>query len=319
MMDNMLGKLLRSFGVSCHEEEVRKAIIDELKDVNCDIKEDKMGNLIVKIGKGAEKFMFCAHIDEIGLIITYIEDNGFIRVGSIGDFNTADVVHNLVRFENGTIGKVASTKTNPEIGDLYIDIGVSSRQEALKKVIEGDVACFQGEALELGNNIVSPRLDNRVGCYILLRLIKEFKETDKELYFVFSSQAELGGRGARAASFAIEPDYCVVVDLEEAGDCIGGKGNIKLGAGPVITVMDRSLIMHHEIKGKLESIAEQNNISVQYASVNRITDGGAVHKEKSGVKTGVVSVPCRYNHSVSEMVCSDDIEKTIELLRGLIE
>jgi endoglucanase len=317
-MDNMLSRLLSSFGVSGHEDEVRKAIIDELKDVKCEIKEDKMGNLIIKLGEGSEKLMLCAHMDEIGLIATFVEDNGFIRVGSIGDFNIADVVHNLITFENGTLGKVAAAKTNAEIGDLFIDIGVSTREEALKKVREGEVACFLGDALELGNNIISPGLDNRVGCYILLKLIKELKETNKELYFVFSSQAELGGRGARAASFAIEPDYCIVVDLEEAGDSIGGKGNIKLGGGPVLTVMDRSLIMHHEIKESLEGAAKENNIEVQYASVNRISDGGAIHKEKSGVKAGVVSVPCRYNHSISEMVCISDIEKTVELLKNLL-
>ena len=317
-MDKILSRLLSSFGVSGHEEEVRKVIIDELKDVKCDIKEDKMGNLIVKIGEGPEKLMLCAHMDEIGLIATFIEDNGFIRVGSIGDFNTADVVHNLITFENGTLGKVAAAKANAEIGDLFIDIGALSREEALKKIREGDVACFLGDAVELGSNIISPGLDNRVGCYILLRLIKELKQTNKELYFVFSSQAELGGRGARAASFAIEPHHCIVVDLEEAGDSIGGKGNIKLGAGPVLTVMDRSLIMHHEIKESLEAAAKENNIAVQYASVNRITDGGAIHKEKSGVKTGVVSVPCRYNHSISEMVCINDIENTVELLKNLI-
>lgn len=317
-MDVMLKRLLSSFGVSGHEEEVRKIIIDELKDAKCEIKEDKMGNLIVKIGKGSEKFMFCAHMDEIGLIVTFIEDNGFIRVGSIGDFNAPDIVHNFVKFENGVLGKIAAAKSSPEIGDLFIDIGAKSREEALKKVREGDVACFLGDAVEVEKSIISPGLDNRVGCYILIRLIKELKETNKELYFVFSSQAELGGRGARAASFAIEPDYCVVIDLEEAGDVIGGKGNIKLGSGPVLIVMDRSLIMHYEIKERLEAAAKEKSIAVQYASVNRITDGGAIHKEKSGVKTGVVSVPCRYNHSISEMVCMEDVEKTIELLKALI-
>ncbi len=317
-MDSMIKRLLSSFGVSGHEDEVRKIIIDELKESTCEIKEDKMGNLIVKLGEGAEKLMLCSHMDEIGLIITFIEDNGFIRVGSVGDFNTADVVHNIIRFENGVLGKVGAAKANPEIGDLYIDIGVSSREEALKKVREGDVACFLGDAVEIENKLISPGLDNRVGCYILLRLIKDLKKTDKELYFVFSSQAELGGRGARAASFAIEPDSCIVVDLEEAGDSIGGKGTIKLGKGPVLTVMDRSLIMHHEIKDRLETAAAEKNIAIQYASVSRITDGGAIHKEKSGVKTGVLCVPCRYNHSISEMVCVEDIEKTIELLKELL-
>lgn len=317
-MDSILSRLLSSFGVSGHEDNVRKTIMEELKDISCDVKEDKMGNLIVKVGEGSEKLMFCAHMDEIGLIVTFIEDNGFIRVGSIGDFNAAEIVHNLVEFENGTIGKVAAAKDNPEIGDLFIDIGAKDRDEALKNVKEGDVASFLGDAAELENNIIGPGLDNRVGCYILLRLIKEIKKSSKELYFVFSSQAELGGRGARAASFEVEPDFCIVVDLENAGDAIGGKNNLKLGAGPIITVMDRSLIMHHEVKEMLESTAKKKEIQVQYAAVNRITDGGTIHKEKCGVKTGVVSVPCRYNHTVSEMVCMEDVEKVIELLKGLV-
>lgn len=317
-MDSTLSRLLLSFGVSGHETNVRETIINELKGINCKIKEDKMGNLIVKIGEGAEKFMFCAHMDEIGLIASYIEDNGFIRVGNIGDFNANDVVHNFIKFENGVIGKIAATKDNPEIDDLFIDIGVKNREEALNKVQEGDVAAFLKNTIEIDNNIIGCGLDDRVGCYILIRLIKEIKETDKELYFVFSSQAELGGRGARAASFEIEPDYSIVVDLEESSDIIGGKGNIKIGEGPVLTVMDRSLIMHHEIKEKLENAAKNNNISIQYTASKRFTDGGTIHKEKCGVKTGVVSIPCRYNHSVSEMVSIEDIENTIKLLKGLM-
>ncbi len=317
-MEDMLRRLLTSFGVSGHETDVRRVIIDELKDTKCDIREDAMGNLIVKLGQGKEKFMFCAHMDEIGLIATFIDDKGFVRVGSIGDFKAGDVVHNLVRFENGIIGKVAAAKESPEIGDLFIDIGSSSREEALKKIVEGDVASFLGDAVELEKKLISPGLDDRIGCYILLRLIKEIKHSDKELYFLFSAQAELGGRGARAASFAVEPDYCVVVDLEDTGDAIGAKGNISLGLGPVVTVMDKSLIMHHEIKERIEAAAKDKNIALQYTSVSRFTDGGAIHKEKSGVKTGVISVPCRYNHSISEMVALEDVEKTIELLKALV-
>lgn len=317
-MDIMLEKLLTSFGVSGHEKEVRKAIIDELKDCKCDIREDKLGNLIVRIGNGQQKIMLCAHMDQIGVIATYVEDNGFIRVGSLGDFNCSDVVHNFVRFENGIIGKVAASKENPEIGDLFIDIGKASRDEVIKLVHEGEVACFIGHAAAIDNRVVSPGLDNRVGCYILLRIIKEIKELNSEVYFVFSTQAELGGRGARAASFSIEPDYCYVVDLEAAGDFIGGKGNIKLGKGPIVTVIDKSLIIHHEIKEFIENAAKEKNIELQYALSDRLSDGGAIHKEKTGVKTGVISVACRYNHSVSEMVSLEDVEKTIELLKGLL-
>ncbi|MFL0248659.1 M42 family peptidase [Candidatus Clostridium stratigraminis] len=317
-MDNMLERLITSFGVSGHEDKVREVILDELKDCNCDVREDKLGNLIVKIGEGQEKIMFCSHMDQIGLIATYVEDNGFIRVGSLGDFNCLDIVHNLIKFENGTVGKIVAAKDNPEIGDLFVDIGKSTREEAVKLVKEGEVAGFIGHTVEIDDKLLSSGLDNRVGCYILLRLIKEIKKVNREAYFVFSSQAELGGRGARAASFAIEPDYCIVVDLEAAGDYIGGKGNIKLGKGPIVTVIDKGLIMHHEVKEIIEKTASEKNIELQYALSDRLSDGGTIHKEKTGVKTGVISVPCRYNHTISEMVNLEDIEKTIELLKGLI-
>lgn len=317
-MDKVLERLISSFGVSGHEDKVREVILDELKDCNCDIRKDKLGNLIVKIGEGQEKIMFCSHMDQIGLIATYVEDNGFIRVGSLGDFNCSDIVHNLVRFENGTVGKIVAAKDNPEIGDLYVDIGKASREETCKLVKEGEVAGFIGHTVEIEDKLLGSGLDNRVGCYILLRLIKEIVKVNKEVYFVFSSQAELGGRGARAASFAVEPDLCIVVDLEAAGDYTGGKGNISLGKGPIVTVIDKGLIMHHEVKELIEKSASEKNIDLQYALSDRISDGGTIHKEKNGVKTGVVSVPCRYNHTISEMVSLNDIEKTIELLKGLI-
>lgn len=316
-MDTVLNKFLSAFGVSGHEEEVRKVIIEELNDIECHMEEDKMGNLIVKLGEGNEKLMFCAHMDEIGLIATYIEDNGFIRVGSVGDFKPSDVVHSFVKFENGTIGKVGTTKQNPEIGDLFVDIGITEREEALKRLKEGATACFLGDAVEIEDKIIAPGLNNRVGCYILLRLIKELKGSSKELYFVFSAQAELGGRGARAAAFSIEPEYAVVVDLEESGDIVSPRNNIKIGNGPVLTVMDRSLIIHHEVKEMLQKAAEDKKIALQYAAVDRISDGGTIHKEGIGIKTGVLSVPCRYNHTTSEMVSMKDIENTIELLKAV--
>lgn len=316
-MDVMLEKLLNAFGVSGHEGEVREVILEELKGIDCNVKEDKMGNLIVKLGSGTEKIMFCAHMDEIGLIATYIEDNGFVRVGSIGDFKPGNMVNNFTMFKNGTMGKIAATKAEPEIGDIFIDLGIKGREEVLKVVKEADTACFIGEALEVGKNIISPGLDNRIGCYILLRMIKEIKDTNKEVYFVFSTQQELGGRGARAAAFAIEPDYCVVIDIEQAGDVIGGEGNIALGAGPVVSIMDRTLIMHHEIKEMLDKAAG-SDIKLQYTYSTSITDGGTIHKEAGGIKTGVVSVPCRYKHTVSEMVCLEDVEAVIKLLKNLV-
>lgn len=317
-MDNILQNLLNAFGVSGHESKVREAIKTSITNKKCEIKEDKMGNLIVKIGSGKEKLMLCAHMDEIGVIATYIEDNGFVRIGSVGDFKAEDVLHKFVKFEGGILGKIASSKGNPDISDLFVDLGLSKKDEVKKNLREGDVGCFLSDAIEVEDNIIAPNLDNRIGCYILIRLINEIEETDKELYFVFSTQQELGGRGARAAAYSIMPDYCLVLDMEEANDIIGGNGNIGLKNGPVISVMDKTLIMHHEIKELLEKAASEGNIEVQYTISKSITDGGTIHKEGAGIKTGTVLVPCRYKHTTSEMVSLKTVESTIDLLKRTI-
>jgi len=317
-MDIMLQKLVSAFGVSGREEEVRRVISEELKDTNCDIKQDKMGNLIVKLGSAANKIMFCAHMDEIGLIATYIEDNGFVRVSNIGGIHPCEIVHNLVVFQNGTIGKVGAAKSEPKIEDLFIDLGVASREEALKKIKEGDTACLLSDGMEVEDKIMSPCLDDRIGCYILLRIIKEIKESKSELYFVFSTQEELGGRGARAAAYTIKPDYCIVIGTQEAGDYIGGEGKLELGKGPIIKIKDRTLIMHHEIKEMLEHAAQKAEVKIQYGISNGSTDGGNIHKENGGIRTGVLSIPCRYTHSISEMISMKDVEDTINLLKELI-
>ncbi|MBU3146175.1 M20/M25/M40 family metallo-hydrolase [Clostridium sp. CF012] len=323
-MDIMLQKLVSAFGVSGREEEVREVIREELKDIDCNIKEDKMGNLIIKLGQdevkasGAQKIMFCAHMDEIGLIATYIEDSGFVRVGNIGGIKPSEIVHNFVTFQNGAMGKVGASKSEPKVEDLFIDLGVASREEALKKIKEGENACLLSDGMEVEDKIISPCLDDRIGCYILLRMIKEVKETKSELYFVFSTQEELGGRGARAAAYAVQPDYCIVIDTQEAGDYIGAEGKLELGKGPIIKIKDRTLIMHHEIKEMLEHAAQKSEVKVQYGVSQGSTDGGNIHKENGGIRTGVLSIPCRYSHSISEMVSMKDVEASITLLKELI-
>lgn len=317
-MDNLLERLCKAFGVSGSEKAVRELIKEELKDISCNIKEDNMGNLIVKMGEGKEKIMISSHMDQIGVIATFIEDSGIIRVGNVGSLKAEEVVHNFIKFQNGTIGKIAGTKDNPSMSDLYIDLGLKSRDEVLKKVREGDTAAFESPYLNIGNNIVSPNLNNRVGCYILLRLIKQVKTFTRETYFVFSTQQELGGRGARAAAFSIEPNYSIVVDLEGSGDVPGANGELKLGKGPAISIMNRTLIIHHEIKAMLENSAKEAEVELQYAVSTEDTDGGNIHKEIGGIKTGVFTVPCRYLHSVSEMVCLEDVEGAVKVLTKLI-
>lgn len=317
-MDAMLERLINAFGVSGREEQIKKVIIDELKDIKYDIKEDKMGNLIVKMGEGSEKIMITANMDQAGLIATHIEDNGFVRVSNIGDIKPSNINHSLVAFESGIVGRIAGSKENPKIENLFVDFALSDKEEVCKKVKIGDAACLLASGFEVENKVVVPGLNNRIGCYILLKVIKELEKSNKEVYFVFSAQGELGGRGARAAAYAINPDYCVVLDVNEAGDYIGGEGNIKLECGPVIRIKDRTLIISQEIKEILDSAAEKANVKIQYGICKEGTDGGLIHKERGGIRTGVLAVPIRYNHTVSEMVSMKDVENIIKVIKELL-
>jgi endoglucanase len=317
-MDIMLEKLINAFRVSGYEGDMINIIKEEIKDINYEIKEDKMGNLIIKMGEGSEKLMISANMDQSGVMATYIDDKGFVRINSIGEIKPATILSRLIVFQSGIIGRVSSAKENPKFEDLFVDFGLDSEEQVREKVKEGDVACILASGFEVEDKIVTPGLNNTIGCYALLRVIKEVKELNKEVYFVFSSQGELGGRGARAAAYSIDPDYSIVLGVQEAGDYRGGKGNIKIGAGPIIRIKDNSLIMCEEIKAMLEEASEKLQVKIQYGVYTEGTEGGLIHKERAGVKTGVLAIPIRYKHSMEEMVSMNDVEDVIKVLKELV-
>lgn len=313
-MDKCLVKLMNTFSVSGSEDEIRDIIKNELKDIEYDIKEDKIGNMIVKLGQGQEKIMICSHMDSIGFMISYIEENGLIRAERIGSFNCNNISHSFVRFKNGTIGKLLLNKD-----EIFIDIGTKSKETTLNKVREGDTACLVGPYLEFpSNDLVSPSLDNKIGCYILLRLIKELKNTNREIYFVFSCEQKLGGRGVRSAAYAIDPDFCIIIDLASAKDAIDCLNKIELDKGPVLKLMSNSIIMHKYIKSMLEEAADKANINLQYSVSPESSQCDLIHNERPDIRTGEIAVPCKYKNSISEMVSINDIENTIAIIKEAI-
>ncbi|MCY6372727.1 M42 family metallopeptidase [Clostridium ganghwense] len=323
-MDILVKNLLDAFSVSSREDEIRNIIKEELKEIEnqnnikLEIKEDKLGNLIVKLGEGKEKLMICTHMDSPGLMATFIENSGFIRGTAIGNIKLKTLDSNFVKFKNGTIGRIGISKDKPSKKDLFIDISASNREEAIEKVKEGDIASFIGSYLETESRIVSPNLHSKIGCYILLKAIKEIKKIDKEIYFVFSAQKEVEYRGARAAAFQIEPDECIVLDGIEAGDSIGGNEKIKLENGPAVSIFDKSLVIHHEIKEKIENAAKKINVGFQYSISDEKNEGGFIHKEIGGIKTGMIGIPCRYMNTVGEMISLSDVENTISIIKALL-
>lgn len=324
-MNKLFEDLVGAFGVSGHEEEVRSVIVEQLNSLEVENKVDNMGNVIAKIGRSngeeEKRIMISSHIDTMGFIVMYIEDNGFLRIGKVGEFDEAAFVNNMVEFENGNSGRICGTKDSPKIDDMYIDLGVESIEEALELVREGDVCIITSNVIEEEKNIIAPALDNRVGCYMSLKSIEKLIENkelleklDKEIYFVFSTQNTLGGRGARAAAYEINPMYALVVDGENAGDTLGGSGKFSLGKGTGIKFMDRTLLMHHEVKEQLEKVYEKMDKKPHYIFGETQGDGKTIHKEGVGVKTGTLVYPVRYKDTNMEMVNYKDIEEGIEVI-----
>lgn len=321
----LLEKLTQANSPSGHEGSVCKIIKTEIKKYCDEITTDALGNLIVHKKGNGNKIMFAAHMDEIGVIASFIDDKGFIRFSSVGGLYIKNLVNLKVQFQNGTIGVIGSEEESfnkkAEINKLYIDIGAKNKQEAEKKVKIGDTAAFVGGYYNSGDTVVSKALDNRAGCYVLIEAIKKIQDAENDLYFVFTTQEEVGLRGAGAAAFGIEPDFAVAVDVTDTGDTPDAPVMaVNMGGGAAIKVMDHSIMCDSDVRTHIIETAKANKIPYQLEiMVDGGTDAGAIHMTKSGVKTGGISIPTRYIHSPSEMADFGDIKACIELTSALAQ
>ncbi len=313
----LLKMLTQCHGTSGAEGRICEIIKNEVSPYCDDITVDALGNLIAHKKGNGKKVMLAAHMDEIGIVVTFIEETGFLRFASVGGLSSHDLIGRRVCFENGTVGVIAGEKDNEKcaISKMYIDVGASDFKEAEKIVSVGDNANFMGEFITQGNRVISKALDNRVGCYVLIEAIKKIK-SDNDLYFCFTSQEEVGLRGARTCAYSVNPEYALSIDVTDTGDtpeC--AKMAVKLGCGTAIKVMDYSVITSREVRGKLAELAKENGIKYQLEIMTEGgTDAGVIHFSRSGVKIGGLSIPTRYIHSPSEMADTRDIEETIKLL-----
>lgn len=310
----LLKRLSNANGVSGREDEVRGIIIEELKHINIDFKQDKMGNLIVKKGNGSKKLMVSAHMDEIGFITTFVDNNGFIRISNVGDIKADSLDGELINI-NGLIGRIVNSKQESDFNSVFVDMASQEKAD----VNEGDMAVFQSRFRDEKSYILGKALTSRALCYILLEAAIKSEPKDYTVYFVFTVQNELRGRGARAAAYAIDPDYAVVLEGEPSNDYLGGEGNISLNKGPVLRVMDKVLIMHHNIREIIEKAAKKAGVSLQNTVSNESSEGGEIQKEVSGIKSGVLALPIRYKHSSLEIAGKKDLEDVINILLNIIE
>ncbi len=326
-MLDLLQKLCETNGVSGREDAVRKLILTEIKE-HCDCRVDPLGNILAfKQGKHrpAMTVMLDAHMDEVGLIITSVTENGFLKFRTVGGIQTETLLFRRVMV--GSIPGVISgkpihllgseeQKKLPKPESLYIDIGVASKEEALALVHVGDTAVITGDFIQMGDTVKAKALDDRVGCAILISLLRSQAEYD--FHAVFSVQEEIGLRGAKVAAYTVNPQAAILLETTTAADIAGVEPENRvcsLGAGPVISFMDRATVYDRAFY----NAAFSAGIPCQpKAAATGGNNAGSVHLSRGGVRTIAVSVPCRYIHSPSCVCKISDIENTYRMAEYML-
>ncbi len=329
----LLQKLCDTYGISGDEACIREIILNEITPFVTSVNIDNLGNIIAfKKGKkkGKTKLMLSAHMDEVGFIVTYINKDGMLKFEAVGGINSDVACGKRVVIGKNKIPGVIGLKPvhllnaeerqkNIPIKDLYIDIAAASKDEALKYISPGDCVYFRANYKFENNMIKSKAIDNRVGCFVLINLIKQ--DLPFDMYFVFSVQEEIGLRGAKVAAYEVNPDAAIVVEATTAADIKGTsdeKQVCKIGGGAVIAFMDKNTIYDRNYYNFALELAKKNDIKVQIKSlVSGGNDSGAIHMSRSGIKTIAVSLPCRYLHSACGMICIDDLWAVQKLVQQL--
>ena len=322
----LIQTLNAAHGPSGDEGGIREKLAELARPLADEISTDTMGNLIVrKLGSGP-RVMLCAHMDSIGFIVTHVEENGFLRVGRLGGISPKEAAYTPVRFAGGVRGVIVPEEKADfgklKLDECYVDIGAKDRETALKAVAVGDTLIYDSPCFTNQGKVVSPYLDNRISCAILLKVLEEMELCPNDLYVVFTVQEEVGLRGAKPAAWAVDPDYAVVVDVTDVDDTPGSEkcGTVRLGKGPAIKIMDSSVICHPDMIQKLESQAKTLDMPTQ-RDIMRAggTDAGVMHTTRIGVRTGGVSVPCRYIHTPVEMADLQDARDCAKLLCAFVQ
>lgn len=324
-MRHLLKELTEIFGPSGNEDRIREVILNKIRPYADDIQVDKLGNIIATKNGPGEKLMLAAHMDEIGIIITNIDEKGFLRFSNVGGVSPYKLISQRVIFMNGTLGVFGMEELDDMkdlmLNKMYIDIGAKTREKALEKVQIGEMGVFHRECVFTDEYVIAKALDDRAGCALLIKVLQDVKAPKYNTTFVFTVQEEVGLRGAQTSAFGVNPDLAIAVDVTLTGDTPKArKMAVELGKGPAVKVKDVSVICHPRIKEGLTLAADRIKIPYQLEILEfGGTDAGAIHLTRSGVPSGVLSIPARYIHSPSEMACISDIEQGAELIKEFIE
>lgn len=326
----LLEKLVNCISPSGSEEIVRELIKEETKAFADEAYVDTLGNLIVhKKGKG-KKVMLAAHMDEIGMMVTSIDDKGYIKICSLGWNNPISLAGGRAAFANGTEGVIHWNRSlenhgNLTFEDLFIDIGTTCKEDTEKKIDIGDVCILKSDFYENEKFVIGRNFDDRIGCYLLIEMLKQNIKTELDVYYAFTVQEEVGCRGGKIAAFNIAPDIGIAVDVVSTGDYPIEKGYskdlpVKLGSGPSVRIKDGKIISDKNLNEAIINIAKKNNIKYQVdILLNAGTDAASMQQTGSGAASTCINIPTRYIHSPNEMISKRDIDETLKLLCAFLE
>ncbi|MBO5118458.1 M42 family metallopeptidase [Methanocorpusculum sp.] len=332
----LLEKLSNANGISGAEGAVAKIIRDEVAPYVDEITTDRMGNLVA-IKKGDDfKIMLAAHMDEIGLMVQYIDEKGFIRFVGVGGWYNPVLVSQrvILHGEKGDVPGVlgmkpphvmeeADRKKPIELANLFIDVGAHSAEEVeAMGITVGTTVTIDRDYQPLAGTVVTGKaLDNRVGCAMLIGALKEM-ETKHTIYAVFTVQEEVGLKGAKTAAFSLNPDVAIATDVTIPGDSPGierRKAPVFMGEGPVVVMVSasgRGHLADPRMVDWLKKTAKKHDIKIQLeVGDGGNTDASAINFERGGIPSVPVSVPARYIHSPVEVIDLQDLQGAIELLR----
>jgi putative aminopeptidase FrvX len=336
--ERLLKRLIETPGVPGREEKQREIAREELGSLADEVRTDALGSVIgTKRGSGDARVMIAAHTDEIGYLVKYIDEKGFLRLQTLGGHDPANMVSQrvLVTISDGETLRGAlqparkpphltrgEEQKPPKADEFYVDLGMDA-QTVKEKVRVGDFVVMDRTLERVGNNFIGKAMDDRVGVFVMYEALRAMGDHTATIFGVATSQEEVGLRGAEASGSALEPTVVVALDVTLAMDVPGG-GNentiTELGKGVGIKIMDGHSISNPKLVEHLRTIAERENIPHQMEILPAGgTDAGSVQRLHGGIPAVTLSVPCRYVHTPNEMVSEADVEAAIMLLARYLE
>jgi len=330
---DLLKSITEITGVSGHEASVRARLKDQVGPMVASIRTDALGNLLAASGDASGlKVLVAAHMDEVGIMARKVDDKGFVRFTTLGSLRAQVLLGQRMRFASGCTGVIGAERLDDtgqlKLSHLFVDIGAKDREDALSLVRLGETASFQSTLEVRGEHIIAKALDDRIGCAVLIECMKQLSARAKahNYCWAFTSQEEVGVRGAQVAAQGFAPDFAVVVDVTPAGDTPKGYDyEVSLGGGAAVKIYDTipplgGFVAPPGVTEFVESVANRDGLKWQAEVLERgSTDAASIHLTGCGVPCAVVSVPIRYSHSPHEVVDRRDVEQVTRLVLAVLD